>query len=144
MYGYDGAGESDGAGKCNDSRPRFIGCRRRFSFQLPLEQIDEAVAIVRGTARAVEITGTVQVVSDDPSDDKFVETAQIAGVDYLVSGDRHLLTCHAMGDVRVVTARGSWTSCHNRANNFLACPPWECKGPAPGVCPGRECIGIGR
>lgn len=74
-------------------------------FQLPLEQIDEAIAMIRKAARAVEITGTVQVVSDDPSDDKFVETAQIAGVDYLVSGDHHLLTCNAMGDVRVVTAR---------------------------------------
>ena len=73
-------------------------------FQLPLEQIDEVVAVVRGAASVVEITGTVRVVSDDPSDDKFVETAQVAGVDYLVSGD-HLLTCHAMGEVRVVTAR---------------------------------------
>lgn len=74
-------------------------------FQLPLEQIEEVVAVVRGAASVVEITGTVHVVSDDPSDDKFVETAQIAGVDYLVSGDHHLLTCHAIGDARVVTAR---------------------------------------
>lgn len=74
-------------------------------FQLPSAQVDEAVAVVRGAASVVEITGTVHVVSDDPSDDKFVETAQIAGVDYLVSGDHHLLSCHALGKVRVVTAR---------------------------------------
>ena len=74
-------------------------------FHLPTEQIDEARAIVRGAARVVEIAGTVHVVSDDPSDDKFVETAQIAGADYLVSGDHHLLTCSSTGDVRVVTAR---------------------------------------
>jgi putative PIN family toxin of toxin-antitoxin system len=74
-------------------------------FQLPTGQIDQAVAIVRGAARVVEITGTVQVVPDGPSDDKFVETAQIAGVDYLVSGDQHLLACRSTGEVRVVTAR---------------------------------------
>jgi uncharacterized protein len=74
-------------------------------FQLSLEQIEEVVAVVRGAASVVEITGTVHVVSDDPSDDKFVETAQIANVEYLVSGDYHLLSCHALGKVRVVTAR---------------------------------------
>lgn len=74
-------------------------------FQLPLEQIDEVVAVVRGAANVVKITGTVRVVPDDPSDDKFIETAQIAGVDYLVSGDHHLLTCNGVGDARVVTAR---------------------------------------
>ena len=74
-------------------------------FQLSSAQVDEAVAVVRGAARVVEITGAVHVVSDDPSDDKFVETAQIANVEYLVSGDHHLLTCGALGAIRVVTAR---------------------------------------
>jgi len=74
-------------------------------FQLPLQQIDEAEAIVRRVARVGEISGAVYVVSDDPSVDQFVGTAQVAGVDYLVSGDHHLLACHAMGEVRVVTAR---------------------------------------
>ncbi len=74
-------------------------------FQLSPEWVDEVVGAVRGVARVVEISGTVHVVVDDPSDDKFIETAQMANVEYLVSGDHHLLTYGELGEVRVVTAR---------------------------------------
>jgi predicted nucleic acid-binding protein len=39
----------------------------------------------------VEVKGQIQVVVDDPDDDKFVECALVAGASAIVSGDHRLL-----------------------------------------------------
>ena len=45
----------------------------------------------RRVSERVEITGEIQVVVDDPDDDKFIECAVVAGASAIVSGDHHLL-----------------------------------------------------
>lgn len=61
--------------------------------------------MVRDIATFVKVAGVLHAVADDPEDDKFLETAQIAGVDYLVSGDHHLLNLGSYGSLRILTAR---------------------------------------
>ncbi len=39
----------------------------------------------------MEIPGKVKVVEGDSDDDALLETAMVGGVDYLISGDPHLL-----------------------------------------------------
>ena len=68
-------------------------------------EADEAVAFVRATATLVELPGTLHVIPEDPEDDKFIETAQVAGADYIVSGDRHLLTLGSHAGIPVIKAR---------------------------------------
>ncbi len=68
-------------------------------------EADEAIGLIRGAARVVEITGGLRVVPDDPDDDKFIETAQVGDADLIVSGDRHLLGLGPVAGVRVATAR---------------------------------------
>ncbi len=65
----------------------------------------EAVAFVRSTATHIEIPGVLKAVADDPEDDKFIETAQLAGAPYLVSGDKHLLRLATYGSVQIIRAR---------------------------------------
>ena len=43
------------------------------------------------TAKFVKVTQKLQVVVEHPADDKFIDCAQAAGADYIVSGDKHLL-----------------------------------------------------
>lgn len=46
---------------------------------------------LRCVSEAVEITGDLHAVGDDPDDDKFIECALAAGAEVVVSGDYHLL-----------------------------------------------------
>jgi uncharacterized protein len=63
---------------------------------------DEAVALIRAAADTVEISGLLRVVSDDPDDDKFVETAQTGRAGLIVSGDRHLLALGSAAGIPVI------------------------------------------
>ncbi len=68
-------------------------------------EAEEAVAFVRESATLVEISGALRVVKNDPEDDKFIETAQVAGADAIVSGDRHLLSLGTYAGIPVIGVR---------------------------------------
>ena len=74
-------------------------------FHLTSGQVEENLAAMRATATLVKIAGTLHVVSDDPDDDKFIETAQVARAEYLISGDRHLLSLGSYEGVTILNAR---------------------------------------
>jgi len=74
-------------------------------FRHTTAEAEEAVAFVRESATLIDIPGTLRIVKDDPEDDKFIETARIAGADYIVSGDHHLLALGKEAGVTVIGAR---------------------------------------
>ncbi|MFO7816364.1 MAG: putative toxin-antitoxin system toxin component, PIN family [Desulfosalsimonadaceae bacterium] len=43
------------------------------------------------------------IISKDPSDDLFLYCARAAGVDFIVSGDRHLLQLQSFGKIPIVS-----------------------------------------
>ena len=47
----------------------------------------------------------LEVVGDDPDDNRIVECALDGGADYIVSGDHHLLELKRFRDIQIVTAR---------------------------------------
>ena len=51
----------------------------------------------------VSPTESLRVVNEDPKDDKFIECAVDGGADFLVSGDRHLLTLGSFQGIPIVT-----------------------------------------
>jgi predicted nucleic acid-binding protein len=53
----------------------------------------------------VRIRGQSGWVKNDPEDDKFVDTAIVAGANVIVSGDRHLLALGCVEGIEIVTAR---------------------------------------
>ncbi len=65
----------------------------------------ETIALVRNMSTHIEVPGVLKAVADDPEDDKFIETAQLAGAPYLVSGDKHLLRLATYGSVQIIRAR---------------------------------------
>lgn len=74
-------------------------------FHLTAKQVEDNLAAMRATATLVKIAGTLRAVSDDPEDDKFIETAQAARADYLVSRDHHLLNLASYEGVTILPAR---------------------------------------
>jgi predicted nucleic acid-binding protein len=74
-------------------------------FAMTKEETEENVVFVRESAMLVDIPGTLRVVTDDPDDDKFIETALVAGSQWIVSGDKDLQTLGAYRGVKVISAR---------------------------------------
>ena len=56
----------------------------------------------RSFAVLVEPTGSLDVVQDDPSDNKFIECALAAGAEYVVSGDPHLLRIGHYEEIQIL------------------------------------------
>ncbi len=53
---------------------------------------------------SLKIPGKVKVVEEDPDDDAMLETAVVGNVNYLISGDPHLLKLKEFANVRIVMA----------------------------------------
>jgi putative PIN family toxin of toxin-antitoxin system len=71
-------------------------------FQASPEEIAEARAVVKQAARTVAPAVQLDVVKDDPDDNKIVECAVTAGSDYIVTGDKDLLRLGKYDAIRIV------------------------------------------
>jgi putative PIN family toxin of toxin-antitoxin system len=63
----------------------------RETFGFSENRIQAVLYDFRRVSERVEIKGQIQVVVDDPDDDKFIECALTAEASAIVSGDHHLL-----------------------------------------------------
>ena len=75
-------------------------------FSFTEEQKVTFVSIILEIATMVEISGKIKVITEDPDDDAMLETAIVGNVDYLVSGDPHLLKLKEFAKVKIITASG--------------------------------------
>ena len=57
---------------------------------------------IRAFSRVVEIPGALKVVAADPDDDAVVECAVIGQAQFVVSGDRHLLTMGNYQGIQII------------------------------------------
>lgn len=84
-------------------RDKVKTIRRHYTY--PDERIDAYIADLAALAEPVTDLPELRVVPLDPKDDMIVATAVKAGADYLVTGDRHLLSLGAHEGIRIVTPR---------------------------------------
>ena len=74
-------------------------------FDMTDDEIQTEVETVRYFATFVDPDIDIAAVDDDPDDDKFLEAAIAADVDYLVSGDNHLLDLGSFRGIDIVDPR---------------------------------------
>lgn len=67
------------------------------------DELAEFLALVRAVARAVVPTSRIDAIRVDPADNRVLEAAMDARVDYIVSGDRHLLDMGRHENIPIVT-----------------------------------------
>lgn len=67
----------------------------------------ELVNTLQSMAVFVKPTETVTVVQDDPDDDKVLECALAASADFIVSGDKHLLTLKTFRGMPILTTKAA-------------------------------------
>lgn len=71
--------------------------------RLPPAEVEEAIKSILAIAQRVEVTETVMIVREDPTDDKFLSVAASAKADFVVSGDKHLLRIGEFRDIRIIS-----------------------------------------
>ena len=73
-------------------------------FNFTEEQKARFLSIILEIAVMVEIPEKVKVIEEDPDDDAILETASIGNVDYLISGDPHLLKLKEFQGIKIINA----------------------------------------
>jgi uncharacterized protein len=71
-------------------------------FNATPDDIVEARAIVTRAARTVQPAVKLDVIKEDPDDDRILECAVSAGSDYIVTGDKDLLRLGHYDAIRIV------------------------------------------
>lgn len=66
------------------------------------EAIDDVLLLLGTRARLVQPTETLDVVSDDPDDNRIIECALAAGSSFIVTGDSDLLGLGSYGNIRML------------------------------------------
>ncbi|MEK6921992.1 MAG: putative toxin-antitoxin system toxin component, PIN family [Nanoarchaeota archaeon] len=73
-------------------------------FDFTEQEKETFIEIVLEIAILVEITGKLNVISEDPDDNVILDTAIIGNADYLITGDPHLLKLKQFLGVKIITA----------------------------------------
>ena len=77
----------------------------RLKFELSPSDADLVRTRLEATADVVSTTATLSIVKDDPDDDRVLEGAIAGRANYMVSGDRHLLSLNSYSGIPILTVR---------------------------------------
>lgn len=84
-----------------DTLRELVDVLRRPKFLMAEEEVHHVLGAVAAIAEIIEPKTHLEVVKADPADDRFLELAVEGNADYLVSGDRHLLSLKTYGGVPI-------------------------------------------
>ncbi len=71
-------------------------------FEQPKEKIERQLALILSYAEVIEPKEKINVIKDDPDDNKFIECASEVNADFIVSWDKHLLTLKSYKNIQIV------------------------------------------
>ena len=71
-------------------------------FKLNETEIQERINLFAGTLKLVKPTNKINLIKDDPDDNKILEVAFEADAKYIVSGDKHLLKLKEFNKIKIV------------------------------------------
>ena len=74
-------------------------------YHLTEENVKALVAIIEHEAIVLSDTPTINIIKEDPTDNKVLSCALEARANYIISGDRHLLGLRQYQDISIVTPR---------------------------------------
>ncbi len=81
-------------------------------FRFHQAEIDEFLEQILEVGRLVETEVKVQIIKDDPSDNKFLECALAAKADYIISRDSHLLKILEFAGIKISSPEKLRTELH--------------------------------
>lgn len=78
---------------------------QRPKFQIEQSELDDFFSLLLDKAEFVIPLETINLVVDDPSDNKFLEAAIEGKVKLIMSGDSHLLDVKTFRNISIITAK---------------------------------------
>jgi predicted nucleic acid-binding protein len=63
----------------------------------------EIIETVFKSSSLVNVSESLKVIKADPADNRVLECAIAAGVDFIISGDKHLLDLKKFRDIEIMT-----------------------------------------
>ena len=85
-----------------DTIEEFEKVALRPKFDFSPEEIDEFITAILEVCELVIPEETINAVREDPSDNKFLETALAGQADFLITGDKHLLSLKEFKGIKIV------------------------------------------
>ena len=89
----------------DDIISEYMDVLLRPKLRLAASTVAPVLERVHRKAEFVSPLETITAVTADPTDNKFLEVALVASVDYIVSGDAHLLDLKSFRGIPILTAR---------------------------------------
>lgn len=89
----------------SDILSEYFDVINRPKFRLKQETIDKITRYLYQFSEYVVPEEKIQVIKADPKDDKFLEAAVAGKVDFIVSGDNHLLEIKEFRDIPIISGR---------------------------------------
>ncbi len=83
----------------------YLDVINRPKFKIPKNEIVAATDYLLQIVEFVTPEEEILVIVADPTDNKFLEAAVAGKVNYVVSGDNHLLEIGSFRDIPIITAR---------------------------------------
>ncbi|MCC6261465.1 MAG: putative toxin-antitoxin system toxin component, PIN family [Anaerolineales bacterium] len=83
----------------------YFDVLNRPKFGLKQETIDKLTGFIYQFSEFVVAEEKIRFIEDDPKDDKFLEAAIAGKVEYIVSGDKHLLDLKEFRSIPIITGR---------------------------------------
>ncbi len=74
-----------------------------FKIKMSDIQRKQLIDIIIGMSLIVELTEKVDIVKDDPDDNKFIEASISGKADYIITQDKHLLKIKQFRNIKVLT-----------------------------------------
>jgi len=79
--------------------------REKIKSKLSLGKINFITENFRESSRIVKPHTKLNVIKEDPSDNKILECAETANADFIISGDMHLRALISYGNIRIVSPK---------------------------------------
>jgi len=77
----------------------------RDKFKFPEDKIGELLVLLKHFCEIITIKTRLKIVTEDPTDDKIIETAVDGNADFIVTGDKHLLKLKEYKGIKILKSR---------------------------------------
>lgn len=77
----------------------------RDKFDLSAERLSEAEQYINTCTVRANTTRRIDVIKDDPDDNRVLECAEAAACQAIITGDSHLLRLSKFGEIEIMTVR---------------------------------------
>ncbi|RCK76801.1 MAG: hypothetical protein ANABAC_3226 [Anaerolineae bacterium] len=82
----------------------YLAVLKRPKFQLEQRDINSLIALLLSKGEFISTPIRLEIITADPSDNKFLEAAVAGKADVVVSGDHHLLELGSYAGIPILTA----------------------------------------